>query len=853
MAVPRGRQRVRPGDAIQGADVPATITEPQTTTTEIPQRVEEQGPKARPAATLTALDLRRRCDPARFPFKTTAELPDSPLVFGQARAVAAIQFGIGMHREGYNLFALGPAGAGKHAVVRKFLEEQAAAEPSARDWCYVHNFEQPHRPQALSLPKGKGAKFRDDMTRLVDELRTAISAALETEEYRQHHQQIHDEFNTRRDQALEDLRKRAADQNVALIRTPLGLALAPMRGGEVVDADAFQQLPEDERRRFRTTIEGFEAELEKLLREVPKWHRETHEKLRALKQAATKAAVDALIGDLKKAYEGEAGVQAYLATLEKDVIDNADDFRRSKEGEEEDTNPLEALIGKARGSSPLGRYQVNVLDDHDGTPGAPVVYEDKPTFQNLIGRIEHVAQMGTLITDFTHIKAGALHKANGGYLILDARRVLLEPFAWEGLKRALRARAIRIESLGEALSLVSTVSLDAEAIPLDVKVVLVGDRLLYYLLYEFDPDFRELFKVAVDFESRVDRTDAGDLAYAGVIATLARKASLRPLAASAVARVIEHGARVVEDASKLWIELDRLTDVLREADYWAGRASHDAVEADDVQHAIDARIDRASRPRERLLEEIARGTIMIGTDNAAVGQVNGLSVIELGGFSFGRPSRITARVRLGTGTVVDIEREVELGGPIHSKGVLILSGFLAGRYIPDQPLSLSASIVFEQSYGGVEGDSASSAELYALVSALAGVPIAQSIAVTGSVNQHGVVQPVGGINEKIEGFFDVCRTKGLTGNQGVLIPAANVRHLMLRDDVIEAVKAGRFRICAAETIDQGIEVLTGLPAGVRDETGRFPDKSINGLVEQRLATFAKQARAFRTGTGDSKT
>lgn len=817
--------------------MPATIVEPQTITL---------------AAKLNASQLRRRCDPAQLPFTTTAELADSPLVFGQDRAVAAIQFGIGMRRDGYNLFALGPTGAGKHAVVRKFLEEQAASEPPARDWCYVYDFEQPHRPRAISLPKSIGAKFRDDIARLIDELRTAISAALETEEYRQHHQQIHDEFNTRRDQALEDLRKRAAEHDVALIRTPLGLALAPTRDGQVVDADAFQQLTEDERRRVRTTIEGFEAELEKILHEVPKWHRETHEKLRALKHAATKAAVDALIGELKKGYGGEAGVQSYLVSLEKDVIDNADDFRRSKEGKEE-ASLLDALIAKSGIASPLGRYQVNVLDDHETVHGAPVVCEDKPTFQNLIGRIEHVAQMGTLITDFTHIKAGALHKANGGYLILDARRVLLEPFAWEGLKRALRAHAIRIESLGEALSLVSTVSLDAEPIPLDVKVVLVGDRLLYYLLYEFDPDFRELFKVAVDFESRVDRTEPGDVAYAGVIATLARKASLRPFAAGAVARVIEHGGRVAEDAGKLWIELDRLTDLLREADYWAGITGHPAVDADDVQRAIDARIYRASRPRERLLEEIQRGTIMIGTKGAAIGQVNGLSVIELGGFAFARPSRITARVRLGGGTVVDIEREVELGGPMHSKGVLILSGFLAGRYVPDHPLSLSASIVFEQSYGAVEGDSASSAELYALLSALADVPITQSIAVTGSINQHGQVQPVGGINEKIEGFFDVCQATGFTGDQGALIPAANMRHLMLRDDVVKAVEAGTFHIYAADTIDQGIEVLTGKTAGVRDETGRFPDKSVNGLVEHRLTTYAMQARAFRMATAESKT
>lgn len=811
-----------------------------------------EAPTPSPAAKLNASQLVRRCDPSQLPFATTAELPDGPLVFGQDRAMAAIQFGIGMRRDGYNIFALGPTGAGKHAVMRKYLEEQAASEPPARDWCYVYNFEQPHRPLVISLPKNVGARFRADIARLVDELRTAISAALETEEYRQHDQQIRDEFNLRRDQALEDLRKRAADLDIALVRTPLGLALAPMRNGQVLDSDAFQQLAEDERRRVRTTIEGFEAELEKILHEVPKWHRESHEKLRTLKHAATKAAVDALIAELKKAYGGEAGVQSYLASLEKDVIDNADDFRRSKEGEAE-ASPLDALIAKSGIASPLGRYQVNVLGDHDSVDHAPVVYEDKPTFQNLIGRIEHVAQMGMLVTDFTHIKAGALHKANGGYLILDARRVLLEPFAWEGLKRALRAHAIRIESLGEALSLVSTVSLGAEPIPLDVKVVLIGDRLLYYLLYEFDPDFRELFKVAVDFESSVDRTDPGALTYAGLIATLARKASLRPFASSGVARVIEHGSRVVGEVSKLWIELDQLTDLLQEADYWAGAAGHAAVDAADVQHAIDTRILRASRPRARLLEQIEHGTIMIETKASAVGQVNGLSLLELGGFAFAHPSRITARVRVGGGTVVDIEREVELGGPIHSKGVLILSGYLAGRFVPDHPLSLSASIVFEQSYGAVEGDSASSAELYALLSALAEVPIRQSIAVTGSINQHGQLQPVGGINEKIEGFFDVCQATGFTGDQGVLIPAANMRHLMLRDDVVRAVEAGTFQVYAADTVDQGIEVLTGMAAGVRDETGRFPAKTINGLVEQRLTTFAIQARAFRIVGAESKT
>jgi len=797
------------------------------------------------AETLNASQLRGRCDPAQLPFTTTAELPDSALVLGQDRAVAAIRFGIGMRRDGYNVFVLGPTGGGKHAIIRRLLEEQAASAPASRDWCYVHNFEQPHRPRAIALPKGMGGKFRGDIARLIDDLRTSITAALETEEYRQRHQQIHQEFTTRRDQALEDLRGRAAERDVALIRTPLGLALAAMRDGQVIESEAFQQLPEAERERIQSAMEAFEADLQKILHQVPKWHRESHEKLRALKRAATKAAVDTLIDELKKDYDGETAVQRHLTALEKDVIENADDFRRMKDADQ-DANPIDVLLAKAgAGQSPLGRYLVNVLDAQDVGAGAPVIYEDKPTFQNLIGRIEHVAQMGMLMTDFTHIKPGALHKANGGYLVIDARRVLLEPFAWEGLKRALRAHAIRIESLGEALSLVSTVSLDAEPIPLDVKVVLVGDRLLYYLLYEFDPDFRELFKVQVDFEASLDRTAQNDMAYAGVIATLARRTALRPFAASGVARLIEHGARVVGDAGKLWIELGWLADLLREADYWAAVAAHVTVDASDVQHAIDAQIHRAGRPRDRIQEEIARGTIVIATRGAAVGQVNGLSIIELGGFAFARPSRITARVRLGGGTVMDIEREVELGGPIHSKGVLILSGFIAGRYVPDQPLSLSASIVFEQSYGAVEGDSASSAELYALLSALAGLPITQSIAVTGSINQHGDVQAVGGINEKIEGFFDVCLAGGLTGTQGVLIPAANKRHLVLREDVIKAVEAGTFHIYAIDSIDQGIEVLTGVPAGARDEAGRFPDGTVNHLVEQQLITFAKQARAFR--------
>jgi predicted ATP-dependent protease len=797
-----------------------------------------------PGASLTPVELYRPCDPSTLGFRTTDELADSPITLGQDRAVSAIQFGIGIRHSGYNLFALGPSNAGEHVIVRQFLEQQAAHEPAGRDWCYVHNFEQPHRSRALSLPAGRGVKFRDDMAQLVEDLRTAVSAALETDEYRQRHQQIDQAFNERRQTALTDLGRRAAERGIALIQTPVGFALAPVRDGNPLDPEDFARLPESDRTRLKAVIDELDRDLDRLLHEIPKWGRESREKERALKRAVTSRAVDALIDELSKEYDGHQDVQQYLSLVKQDVIEHAEDFRKGKE--EENGISLETLIAKSvLPSQPLGRYQVNVLDDHSGGTGARVIYEDKPTFQNLVGRIEHVAQMGTLVTHFTLIKPGALHRANGGYLILDARRLLLEPFAWDGLKRALRAGALRIESLGETLSLVSTVSLDPEPIPLDVKVVLIGERLLYYLLYEFDPDFRELFKVAVDFESSTDRSDGADALYAAMIATLVRRAGLHPFTANAVARVIEHGARIVGDAGKLWLALDGLGDLLKEANHFADASGRTVVDVPDVERAIEARIYRSGRPRERLQEEIARGTISITTTGDVVGQVNGLSVAELGGFAFARPSRITARVRLGAGRVVDIEREVELGGPIHSKGVLILAGFLNGRYASDQPLSLSASIVFEQSYGMVEGDSASSAELYALLSALADVPLKQSIAVTGAINQRGELQAVGAINEKIEGFFDICKARGLTGAEGVLIPSANKRHLMLRRDVIDAVAAGAFHIYAASTVDQGVEILTGMSAGTRQATGRFPAGTFNERIETRLVTLAEQARAFK--------
>ena len=790
---------------------------------------------------LAARELRRRCDPAKLGFATTAELEDFAGPLGQARADEAIRFAIAMPRDGYNIFAMGPEGLGRHTLVRRLLESGTLAGKEERDWCYVFNFETPHRPCALQLPAGRAAGFRQDMARLVEDLRAGIPAAFETDEYRARAQEIEAEFNERQEHAVGAVGEHARAQGIALLRTPGGFGFAPMRKDSVMTPQEFHKLPQAERERFEALISALQEELASVLKDVPKWRREALHKLRELNREVTRNAVAGQTEELKSKYASLPQVRDYLSAVQEDVLDNAETFRQPKEGEQPMLFGL-PLPTPEPGESPLRRYKVNVLIERGGPNDAPIVYEDNPTHDNLLGRIEHVARMGALVTDFTLIKPGALHRANGGALILDALKLLTTPFAWDALKRALRSRVIRIESLGQALSLVSTVSLEPEPIPLELKVVLVGQRLIYYLLHQFDPEFGELFKVAADFEEDMPRGDEDEGLYARVIAGLARREKLRAFDSAAVASIIERGAREAGDAHKLSVQMRRLVDLLRESDHYAGAGGAEVVAAQHVRQAIEAEERRFDRVRKRLQEGIQRETLLIDSAGERVGQVNGLSVVQLGGFAFGLPHRITARARLGGGKVVDIERESELGGPIHSKGVLILSGFLAGRYAPRNLLSLSASLVFEQSYGMVEGDSASSAELYALLSALSGLPIRQSLAVTGSVNQHGDVQAIGGVNEKIEGFFDVCRTRGLNGSQGVLIPASNVKHLMLREDVVSAVEEGRFHVYPVGTVDQGIERLTGVPAGERGADGRFPAGSVNFAVEQCLADYAERLR-----------
>ncbi|HHE73367.1 MAG TPA: ATP-binding protein [Chloroflexi bacterium] len=785
------------------------------------------------ALRVTAEQLRRPAALEALTFGTTAELEEIAEFVSHKRAVEAIELGLGIRGAGFNIYALGPTGLDKRGVVATYFHSRAQETPTPSDWCYVHNFAEEHRPLAIELPAGKGKEFRDAMAQLVTQLGSALSAAFESEEYQVRRQSILEELQERQAEAFEALQRNARNAGMALIRTPGGIVVAPTRDGEVLSPEEIAKLSEEEQAQIKERMEGLQEELQAILRQVPRWQRETQERLEALNREMAGLAVGVLFDELRRTFGDYPRVVEHLHAVQEDVIAHADLFLSRPDGQ--------TLLNRERA---LQRYAVNVLIDNSETQGAPVIYEDNPTYQNLVGRVEHRAEMGALTTDFTLIKAGALHRANGGYLILDVAKVLGQPYAWEGLKRALKSRSIRIESLGQQLSLISTVTLEPEPIPLDVKVALVGNRLLYYLLWELDPEFADLFKVAADFEEEMPRDPEHELIYARLVATLGKRAGLRPFERLAVAHIIEQSARIAGDAHKLSTRMRDITDLMHEADYWAGKAGRDVVTVEDVDHAIDAQIQRLDRVRDRLQEAILRDLLLISTEGKTVGQVNGLSVMTLGSFSFGRPTRITASVRAGKGEVIDIEREVELGGPIHSKGVMILTGFLNGRYAREIPLSLSASLVFEQSYSGIEGDSASSAELYALLSAIAEVPLKQSLAVTGSVNQRGDVQAIGGVNEKIEGFFDLCRARGLTGEQGVIIPRANVQHLMLRHDVVEAVAKGQFHIYAVDSVDQGIELLTGVPCGVPDESGAYPPDSINARVQAQLEAWAQKRRAL---------
>ncbi len=786
-------------------------------------------------------ELRRVCPPESLPFEATDTLKPLDEVVAQTRAVQAIAFGVGIRGAGFNLFVLGPSGTGKTAAIKRFLALEASKLPTPPDWCYVNNFADPQRPRALCLPAGRARTFQVDCGRLLEELKVGVPRAFEAEAYEQHRRTILDELQKQTSEELGGVQSRAEALGFGLVKTASGFVIVPILRGKPLKPEGFEALDEETKRQVNLRSEEVQKDLAATHRRIRELEREAKNRLDALDRDVATSAVDHLIEEVKERYASHPELQSYFEAMREDVIANVDLFRRGQEGA---PGPAELVAIMQPGRDPFERYRVNVLIEQAGDGGAPVVMEPYPTCQNLVGRIEHQVHMGALYTNFMMAKAGALHRANGGFLVLEALELLKQYFAYDQLKRTLKHRRIKIEEPGEQFRLFSTGTLEPEPIPLDVKVVLIGSPWLYYLLHAYDPEFRELFKVQAEFGEYVARTPENILAFARLLTTCCQEEGIKPFERSAVAKLVEHSSRLVEDRERLATTFSELLDVAREASFWAGKNGHDRVTAEDVHRAIETKIRRSNRLEERLQELINEGTLLVDTAGAVVGQVNGIAIIPLGEYHFGKPSRITARTFLGRGGIIDIAREARMGGRIHSKGVLILSGYLGGRYAQQVPLALSASVAFEQLYEEVEGDSASSAELYAILSSLSGLPISQGLAVTGSVNQQGEVQAIGAVNAKVEGFFDVCRARGLTGEQGVLIPASNVRNLMLREDVVEAVTAGQFHVFPVRTIDEGIALLTGLEAGERGPDGTFPEGSINTLVQERLREMAEQARAY---------
>lgn len=789
---------------------------------------------------LAAAQLYKKCDPAKFDFNSTADLEERLSALGQDRAISAVELGINVKSKGYNLFCFGPEGTGKTSLVKRILEKESKLRPTPCDWAYVYNFEEPHKPIAISFNAGEAPNFAKDVDELIENLSTVIPALVDSEEYKTAVEIIKQKYKGRKDEYINILQKKAKGKSVSLLHMPVGLVVAPVKDGEILNPEAFDQLPPEEKKKITDDINAMQVEIENITQDLPDWEEKERNEIERLREKLAKNIISKPIEELRKKYRHYKDATEFLKSVQKNFLENLDDYIPSNDtpanGMEDD--PLNMLLSKMNKNEEdkFAKFKVNVVVKNTPDSGAPIILLDHPTQGNLVGKVERIQQYGALLTDFTLIKAGALHQANGGFLLIDARKLLLQPYAWDSLKRALASKVIKIESPSDETSF-TTISLDPQPIPLDVKVILTGDEELYELLSERDPDFSDYFKVEADFGIVMDRTEENEIEYAKLIGSLSKKKKIRSLNRQAVAKVIEHSSRLADDAEKLTAHIASIGDLLREADYWARKSNSKQIGKNHIEQAIAAQIYRSDRINKAMLEQIDKGTILMDVEGERVGQINGLVVYNFSRNSFGKPARITTQVRVGTGEFVDIEREIQMSGPIHTKGVLILQSLLANRFAKRKPLSLSASIVFEQSYGGVDGDSASSTEYYCLLSAISELPIKQSIAVTGSINQFGEVQPIGGVNEKIEGFFEVCKYKGLTGKQGVIIPRTNVGNLMLKEEILEAVENSMFHIYAVDTVDDGIEILTGVPAGKPDKNGKYPKGTVNNLVAKNLEEY----------------
>ena len=789
----------------------------------------------------------RTCDPDDLGFETTDEVEPLEGTIGQERAVSALELALDIDAPGFNLFISGLPGSGRNTALRSYLERIAAERPVPPDYGYVHNFQDPSQPGAISLPCGMMRALAQDMEELLSSCRGEIPKVYESDDYTHRLEEVTKEVQEKRQAISNQLEEEARKEGFTVTFTQVGITPVPLREGRPMTQEEFGQLPERVKTELSQRVEPVQHAITHAMQEFRRLNKEAAEHTRQVDTELVRFTLTPIIDELQAKYAEHPAVVEYLEQVQADMVEHLDIFKPR----EEPPGPIPAMVGPVREEEAFDRYRVNALVDNTTCQGAPVIFEYSPTYYNLFGRIDYRARMGAMTTDLTMIKPGAMHRANGGYLVLQARDLLLSPLSWETLKRTLRSGEIRIENIGEQYSPLPSVTLRPQPIAISVKIVLVGSPLLLWMLQAGDEDFRRYFKVTADFDTLMDRTPENLAKYAAFVVARCREARMTPFHKTAVARVIDYSSRLVEDQEKLTTRFMDVADVITEANYWAAKDGNAAVKGEHVKKAIEQRQYRLSLAEERIRELIEVGIIQISVEGKVAGQVNGLAVLSIGDYSFGKPSRVTARVSLGRGQMVNIERETRMSGKIHDKGFMILMGYIQGKYGRDKPLSLSASIGFEQTYSEVDGDSASSTELYALLSELSGQPIGQGVAVTGSVNQAGQVQAIGGATHKIEGFYDVCKIKGLTGDQGAMIPKDNIRNLVLKDEVIEAVGQGRFHIYAVSTIDEGIEVLTGVPAGELQEDGTYPEGTIHHMVEKRLREMAQKAREFgRAQDGD---
>jgi lon-related putative ATP-dependent protease len=792
------------------------------------------------ARTLTPDEIHLPCDPARFRFGTTKEVSPLTRFVGQARALEAIDFGLNMESGGFNIYALGENGTGKTSAIRQFITEKAKSEPVPLDWVYVYNFKEPTEPAALSLAPGRGVEFQRDMAELIAYLRTTIPKVFESKEYDQHRGRIVEEFQKKQKEIFGAFEEQAESWGFKIHRAVNGYNIVAVNAkGDPVKEEEYETLDEQKKIEMQEHGKLIHERLEDVVRVIKEEDKKTKRGLADLERTAALSVLGRGADEIRRNYEDNEKLKRYIDEVREDVLANLDDFKGV--GEERPA-PQIPFLKLPKQEPDFQRYSVNVIVNNGGADGAPCIFENNPTYFNLFGRVEHKLQMGAAITDFTMIKGGALHKANGGFLVLQANDLLRNMFSYDALKRAVKQGEVKIEDAGEQYRLVSTAMLKPEPIPLKVKIVLIGNPEIYYMLYSLDEDYRELFKVKADFDHRIARTDDSVDHYAKFVATKTQEERLLPFDADGVAKVVDFGVRLAEDQEKLSTKFSDICNLLREAHYWAARDKSEVVTGAHVKRALRAKVHRNNMIEDRLRELTAEGSFIVDTGGELAGQVNGLAVYDAGDHSFGKPSRITATVYAGRGGILNIERQTKMSGKIHEKAVLILSNYLGRMFAGKAPISLTASITFEQLYGMIEGDSATCAELYALLSAISGVPVRQGIAITGSMDQNGTVQPIGGVNQKIEGFFDLCALRGLDGVQGVVIPSRNRRNLMLKDEVVEAVRAGRFRIHQVDRIEEGIEILTGLPAGEPGKDGAFPEGTFYRKVADRIDELRRASR-----------